>query len=102
MGTSGSSSRMRCSGVPTRTRRAANGTFCRSRIRSGFCEPHGAASGLATPPAPGELHLYTHHSEVISPPIGGCSFVRIAMFDLDTLNGLFGDAVRIADGRVTV
>jgi fructose/tagatose bisphosphate aldolase len=24
------------------------------------------------------------------------------MFDLDTLNGLFGDAVRVADGRVTV
>ena len=23
------------------------------------------------------------------------------MFDLDTLNGLFGDAVTVADGRVT-
>ena len=24
------------------------------------------------------------------------------MFDLDTINGLFGDAVTVADGRVTV
>src|SRR5215212_5311883 len=85
-----------------RTRRAANGTCCPSPIRSGFSDRHDVARGLATPPAPGELHMYTQKPEVSLPPTGGCTFVRIIMFDLDTLNGLFGDAVTVADGRVTV
>src|SRR5215203_1108062 len=85
-----------------RTRHVANGTFCPSRIPSGFSDRHDAARGLATPPAPGELHMYTHNPEVSLPPTGGCTFVRIIMFDLDTLNGLFGDAVTVADGQVRV
>src|SRR5829696_1562233 len=78
------------------------GPFAQARSQADHLIANCLLGGLATPPAADELHLYTHDPEVSLPPSGGCTFVRIAMFDLDTLNGLFGDAVTVTDGQVTV
>ena len=80
-------------------RRGATGMGPAAQARSAAdaSDRRDASRGLATPPAPGELHVHTRASRTSPrPPTGGCTFVRIAMLDLDTLNGLFGDAV---DGR---
>src|SRR3954464_2753467 len=87
-----------------RTLLARNGSCCPSRTRRGSSEAARARrAGLQPLPPPTSFTCITHRiPSSRCRHRGGCTFVRIAMFDLDTINGLFGDAVTVADGRVTV